>query len=54
MFRINFFHPGASIGRDEPRYPNPEATFIKEVTYRYPSTLKEAELKEDKILELYM
>jgi len=32
--RINFFHPGASIGRDEPRYPNPEATFIKEVTYR--------------------
>lgn len=32
--RINFFHPGASIGRDEPRYTNPEATFLKEVTYR--------------------
>eukprot|EP00088_Acartia_fossae_P005874 TRINITY_DN1265_c0_g1_i5.p1 TRINITY_DN1265_c0_g1~~TRINITY_DN1265_c0_g1_i5.p1 ORF type:complete len:1100 (-),score=479.08 TRINITY_DN1265_c0_g1_i5:747-4046(-) len=32
--RINFFHPGASVGRDEPRYPNPEATFLKEVTYK--------------------
>merc|ERR1712079_36509 len=32
--RINFFHPGASIGKDEPRFNNPEATFVKEVTYR--------------------
>ena len=39
--RINFFHPGASIGRDEPRYTNPEATFLKEVTYRS-SNIKEA------------
>ena len=32
--RINFFHPGAGMGRDEPRYPNPEATFLKEITYK--------------------
>merc|ERR1719251_119304 len=32
--RINFFHPGASIGKDEPKFNNPEATFLKEVTYR--------------------
>merc|ERR1711962_1656524 len=38
--RINFHHPGASIGRDEPRYMNPEATFLKEVTYRS-SNIKE-------------
>merc|ERR1719384_210395 len=32
--RINFFHPGPSIGKDEPKFNNPEATFLKEVTYR--------------------
>ncbi|KAI8126369.1 FACT complex subunit spt16 [Lucilia cuprina] len=33
--RINFFHPGATMGRNEGGiYPNPEATFVKEVTYR--------------------
>ena len=32
--RVNFYHPGSSIGKDEPRYSNPEATFLKEVTYR--------------------
>lgn len=32
--RINFFHPGAGMGVNEPRYPNPEATFLKEVTYK--------------------
>ena len=42
--RINFFHPGASIGRDEPRYTNPEATFLKEVTYRSTNIKEPCEL----------
>ena len=42
--RINFFHPGASIGRDEPRYLNPEATFLKEVTYRSTNIKEPGEL----------
>ena len=42
--RINFFHPGASIGRDEPRYTNPEATFLKEVTYRSTNIKEPGEL----------
>lgn len=30
--RINFFHPGATMGRNETgMYPNPDATFVKEV-----------------------
>ncbi|CAG5090888.1 Similar to dre4: FACT complex subunit spt16 (Drosophila melanogaster) [Cotesia congregata] len=33
--RINFFHPGATMGRNEGgSYPQPDATFVKEVTYR--------------------
>jgi nucleosome binding factor SPN SPT16 subunit len=33
--RINFFHPGATMGRNEGgSYSNPDATFLKEVTYR--------------------
>ncbi|KAL1441416.1 hypothetical protein MTO96_001056 [Rhipicephalus appendiculatus] len=33
--RINFFHPGAALGRNEGNvFPNPEATFLKEITYR--------------------
>ncbi|KAJ9590632.1 hypothetical protein L9F63_016343 [Diploptera punctata] len=33
--RINFFHPGATMGRNEGgSYPQPDATFSKEVTYR--------------------
>lgn len=32
--RINFFHPGASIGRAEVAFPNPDAVFVKEITYR--------------------
>jgi len=42
--RINFFHPGASIGRDEPRYTNPEATFLKEVSYRSTNIKEPGEL----------
>jgi len=38
--RINFFHPGATMGTNEPRYPSPEATFLKEVTYKS-SNIKE-------------
>ncbi|XP_022662771.1 FACT complex subunit spt16-like [Varroa jacobsoni] len=40
--RINFFHPGGgALGRNEGSYfPNPEATFLKEVTFRA-SNLKE-------------
>ena len=30
--RINFFHPGATIGRaDTTAFPNPEATYLKEM-----------------------
>lgn len=33
--RINFFHPGSALGRNEGNiFPNPEATFLKEITYR--------------------
>jgi len=32
--RINFFHPGANIGRGEGIFPNPDAVFLKEITYR--------------------
>ncbi|XP_038118186.1 FACT complex subunit spt16 isoform X1 [Culex quinquefasciatus] len=33
--RINFFHPGATMGKTETgMYPSPDATFVKEVTYR--------------------
>jgi len=33
--RINFFHPGSSLGRvDGVVFPNPEATFVKEVSFR--------------------
>ena len=42
--RINFFHPGASIGRDEPKFNNPEATFLKEVTYRSTNIKEPGEL----------
>uniref|UniRef100_A0A3P8R2D4 FACT complex subunit n=1 Tax=Astatotilapia calliptera TaxID=8154 RepID=A0A3P8R2D4_ASTCA len=33
--RINFYVPGSSLGRQEGNiFPNPEATFVKEITYR--------------------
>jgi len=41
--RINFFHPGASIGQNE-RHSNPEATFLKEVTYRSTNIKEPGEL----------
>ncbi|XP_022082378.1 FACT complex subunit SPT16-like [Acanthaster planci] len=37
--RINFFHPGAALGRsDGNMFSNPEATFLKELTYRSSNT----------------
>merc|ERR1719312_149551 len=41
--RINFFHPGASIGKEE-KFNNPEATFLKEVTYRSTNIKEPGEL----------
>ncbi|XP_070574512.1 FACT complex subunit SPT16-like [Ptychodera flava] len=33
--RINFYHPGSTIGKtDSIMFPQPEATFVKELTYR--------------------
>merc|ERR1712051_759049 len=33
--RINFFHPGASVGKDGFGYATtPDASFLKELTYR--------------------
>jgi len=42
--RINFFHPGASIGTNEPRYSSPDATFLKEITYRSTNIKEPGEL----------
>ncbi|XP_011306257.1 FACT complex subunit spt16 isoform X1 [Fopius arisanus] len=43
--RINFFHPGATMGRNEGgTYPQPDATFVKEVTYRSANTKEPGEL----------
>ncbi|XP_071494037.1 FACT complex subunit SPT16-like [Diadema antillarum] len=37
--RINFHHPGSAMGRNEGNvFANPEATFIKELTYRSSNT----------------
>lgn len=34
--RVNFFHPGSTLGnsKTDPVYGSPEATFLKEITYR--------------------
>lgn len=43
--RINFFHPGATMGRNEGgSYPQPDATFVKEVTYRSTNTKEPGEI----------
>ncbi|KAK7862745.1 hypothetical protein R5R35_002513 [Gryllus longicercus] len=43
--RINFFHPGAMMGRNEGgTYPQPDATFMKEVTYRSTNVKEPGEL----------
>ncbi|KAK0081424.1 hypothetical protein PV325_012213 [Microctonus aethiopoides] len=43
--RINFCHPGATMGRNEGgSYPQPDATFVKEVTYRSTNTKEPGEI----------
>lgn len=43
--RINFFHPGATMGRNEGgNYSQPDATFVKEVTYRSINTKEPGEI----------
>lgn len=43
--RINFFHPGATMGKNESgNYSNPDATFLKEVTYRSTNTKEPGEI----------
>ncbi|XP_031631235.1 FACT complex subunit spt16 isoform X2 [Contarinia nasturtii] len=43
--RINFFHPGATVGRNEAgMYQQPDATFVKEVTYRSTNIKESGEL----------
>ncbi|ODM94648.1 FACT complex subunit spt16 [Orchesella cincta] len=42
--RINFFHPGATITKEGGSFPNPEATFVKEVTYRSINTKEPGEI----------
>ena len=44
--RINFFHPGASIGKEggAAGFTNPEATFLKELTYRSTNVREPGEL----------
>ncbi|ESN94096.1 hypothetical protein HELRODRAFT_193835 [Helobdella robusta] len=43
--RLNFFHPGSNLGRNEGViYPNNEATFLKEITYRSSNSKEPGEL----------
>lgn len=43
--RINFFHPGSSLGRNEgTSFPQPDATFVKEITYRSSNTKEPGEI----------
>ncbi|MCL4118736.1 UNVERIFIED_CONTAM: hypothetical protein GTU68_027378 [Idotea baltica] len=42
--RINFFHPGSNIGKGEGNFSNPEAIYVKELTYRSTNTKEPGEL----------
>ena len=43
--RINFFHPGSTMGKNESgTYQQPDATFVKEVTYRSTNTKEPGEI----------
>ncbi|XP_019874248.1 FACT complex subunit spt16 [Aethina tumida] len=42
--RINFFHPGSTMGKNDGVYQQPEATFVKEVTYRSTNTKEPGEI----------
>ncbi|KAL1500922.1 hypothetical protein ABEB36_006341 [Hypothenemus hampei] len=41
--RVNFFHPGSTMGKDG-NFQQPEATFVKEVTYRSTNTKEPGEI----------
>ncbi|XP_050429833.1 FACT complex subunit spt16-like isoform X2 [Adelges cooleyi] len=41
--RINFFHPGAALAKGENYFQNPEAMFVKELTYRSSNTREPGE-----------
>ncbi|CAH0557604.1 unnamed protein product [Brassicogethes aeneus] len=42
--RVNFFHPGSTMGKNDGNYQQPEATFVKEVTYRSINTKEPGEI----------
>ncbi|KAF0302195.1 FACT complex subunit spt16 [Amphibalanus amphitrite] len=42
--RINFFCPGSAMGKENMQYPNPEAVFLKEVTFRATNKKEPGEL----------
>lgn len=43
--RINFYHPGSSLGRNEGNvFPQPDAHFLKEITYRSSNTKEPGEI----------
>ncbi|CAG5135919.1 unnamed protein product, partial [Candidula unifasciata] len=42
--RINFFHPGSTLGRNEGSFPNPDMIFLKEITYRSSNTKEPGEI----------
>merc|ERR1712029_86389 len=43
--RLNFYHPGAAVGKDGFRYATPpEATFLKEMTFRSTNVKEPGEL----------
>jgi len=41
--RINFFHPGAGFAKDSHMFSEPEATFVREVTFRASNERKRGE-----------
>lgn len=42
--RLNFFHPGATMAREGAAFANPDATFVKEMTYRSTNTKEPGEV----------
>ncbi|KAH9507770.1 splicing associated factor Dre4 [Bulinus truncatus] len=42
--RINFFHPGSTLRRNGGAFPNPDLTFLKEITYRSSNTKEPGEI----------
>ncbi|XP_075220369.1 SPT16 homolog, facilitates chromatin remodeling subunit dre4 [Lycorma delicatula] len=42
--RLNFFHPGATMAREGAAFANPDATFVKEMTYRSTNTKEPGEI----------